>query len=151
VLPEDPRRRLLECSALDVRWMDEVDASRGVLVTAQGLFMYLEPNDVHRLVHACAERFPRGALVFDAVPRWFVRATQRGLLLTSGGLPAPPMHWALDGAERRRLRAHPRLAELRDLRLPRGRGAAYGYVLPALSTIPTFRRRLLTIVLARFR
>jgi O-methyltransferase involved in polyketide biosynthesis len=32
--------------------------------------MYLEPPEVHRLIATCAERFPKGALLFDAVPPW---------------------------------------------------------------------------------
>ena len=39
--PPPTRPRLLACSALDERWIDEVDPARGVLVTAQGLLMYL--------------------------------------------------------------------------------------------------------------
>jgi O-methyltransferase involved in polyketide biosynthesis len=58
LLPRSPRRRSLACSALDERWMDELDASRGLLVTAQGLLMYLERADVHGLIAACAQRLP---------------------------------------------------------------------------------------------
>ena len=50
LLPPPQRQRLLACSALDERWIDEVDLARGVLVTAQGLFMYLPPDDVRRLI-----------------------------------------------------------------------------------------------------
>jgi O-methyltransferase involved in polyketide biosynthesis len=69
LLPESPRQRTLACSALDERWMEDVDTSRGVLVTVQGLLMYLRPSEVHRLIAACARRLPGGALLFDAVPR----------------------------------------------------------------------------------
>ena len=49
-LPSSPRRRQLDVSALDEAWMDEVDTSRGVLLTAQGLLMYLQRSEVHGLV-----------------------------------------------------------------------------------------------------
>jgi O-methyltransferase involved in polyketide biosynthesis len=67
-LPASPRRRSWAGSALDAGWMDEVDGRRGVLITAQGLLMYFSREATHRLVSACARRFPGGALVFDAVP-----------------------------------------------------------------------------------
>ena len=39
--------------------MDEVDPSRGLLITAQGLLMYFDFDDVERLVAACAAPVPR--------------------------------------------------------------------------------------------
>ena len=48
LLPPGERQRILACSALDARWMDDLDRKRGVLVTAQGLLMYLEPDEARR-------------------------------------------------------------------------------------------------------
>ena len=48
LLGEEPRRRAIACDAFDERWMDEVDRSRGVLLTAQGLLPYFERGRVHR-------------------------------------------------------------------------------------------------------
>jgi hypothetical protein len=62
----------------------------------------------------------------------------------------PPWHWSLDRDEERRLRALPGVAELRPLRLPRGRGAVHGYVLPLATMLPPVRRLLLTVLLVRF-
>jgi O-methyltransferase involved in polyketide biosynthesis len=147
LLPHEPRARAIACSAVDPRWLDEVDASRGVLVTAQGLLMYLFPDEVHGLVARIAARFPGGALVLDAVPTWLARRTQRE---DAEGYRPPPWHWSLDRDEERRLRALPGVAELRPLRLPRGRGAVHGHVLPLATMLPPVRRLLLTVLLARF-
>src|SRR5690349_23305140 len=66
LLPDDPRRRrTVAGSALDEGWLDEVDAQRAVLVTAQGLLMYFERTDVHALIARCAARLPGAELVFD--------------------------------------------------------------------------------------
>ena len=54
--------------------MDEVDRSRGVLLTAQGLLMYFTRDQVYGLIDACRKRFPGGGLIFDAIPRWLSRA-----------------------------------------------------------------------------
>jgi O-methyltransferase involved in polyketide biosynthesis len=151
LLPDEPRRRSVACSALDERWMDEVDASRGVLVTAQGLLMYFEQADVHRLIAACADRFPGGALLFDAIPRWLSAASRRGGVKAGSGYRPPPWLWGIDAAEERRLaELHPNIAELHALRLPRGRGVLYGFVLPLLTRMPAVRRRMLTVYGMRF-
>jgi O-methyltransferase involved in polyketide biosynthesis len=150
LLPEAPRRHTLACSALDESWMDAVDASRGVLVTAQGLLMYLDPGDVHRLIAGVARRFRGTGLLFDTIPRWWSERTisERGMV-GPGGYRSPPMPWHLDPAEQPALLArHPELAEVRDLRLPRGRGLFWGRLAPLLIRAPVGRRMRPAIVLA---
>ncbi len=62
LLPASDRLRHLAQSALDHSWMDQVDATNGVLITAEGLFQYLEREAVFDLISACAIRFPGGQL-----------------------------------------------------------------------------------------
>ncbi|MCO6009389.1 class I SAM-dependent methyltransferase [Actinoallomurus purpureus] len=140
LLPDDPpRRRTLACSALDEEWMRHVDPAEGLLLSAQGLLMYFEPDQVHRLIAGCAERFPGVTMVFDGVPPWFSRRTLDGRMKTAQGYQAPPMPWAVDGAEKARIRALPNVTELRDLRAPRGRGPLYGAVFPLLNRFRAVR------------
>ncbi|KOV60424.1 class I SAM-dependent methyltransferase [Streptomyces sp. MMG1121] len=152
LLPDEERRRTLAKSALDLSWRDEVDASQGVLVTAQGLLMYLRPAEVQGLIAGCAEGFPGGTLVFDAVPRWFSERTMRGEMKTAQGYVTPPMPWALDAGELQKVRtAHPAITEVRELPLPRGRGPYYGAVWPVLRRLPGARNLRPTMtVMARF-
>jgi O-methyltransferase involved in polyketide biosynthesis len=132
LLPADQRQTVIARSAFDLAWTDEVDAARGVLVTAQGLFMYFELDEVVRVVDTCAHRLPGGTLVFDTVPRWLSEASRKGNVRQRGYQP-PPWLWGIDRDKRRRLRAEP-------LRLERGRGW-FGALAPILP--PTiFRRRL---------
>jgi O-methyltransferase involved in polyketide biosynthesis len=149
LVPESPRVDALACSALDTRWLDGVDASRGTLVTAQGLLMYLERDAVHRLLGTIAARLPGQALVFDVVPRWLSERSRSGALAT-GGYEAPPWLWGLDRAERRRLAALPGIACLRQLTLPRGRGVAHGALLPLAGRLPGVRALLLSVLRADF-
>lgn len=142
--PESPRQRLLPGSALDESWLAEVDPGDGVLVTAQGLLMYFQPEEVHRLVAACAQRLPGGTLVFDGAPPWFSARTLRGRMRTAQGYQTPPMPWALDAAELARLRALPHVAGLAELRPPPGRGTLYGGLFPLLNHLPAIRRLGLT-------
>jgi hypothetical protein len=112
--------------------------------------MYLAPSDVHRLVARCAVRFRPGALVLDAVPRWLADRSRRGGLRTEAGYAPPAWTWGLDRDEERRLRALAHVASLTPLRPPHGRGLVHGFVLPLATRVPAVRRRLLSILVARF-
>jgi O-methyltransferase involved in polyketide biosynthesis len=139
LLPDDPpRRRTLPGSALDSAWMDEVDPAGGVLITAQGLLMYLRPAEVESLIAACAERFPGGILLFDAVPHRLAERSRRGTL--GNGYQPPPWQWSLDPGEHGTIKKfHPNIAEVRDLPLPRGRGilrlAHWAHLVPLIRTL----------------
>jgi O-methyltransferase involved in polyketide biosynthesis len=125
LLPQPERVRALDRSALDQAWMDEIDSSRGVLITAQGLLMYFQPDQVHGLIARCRERFPGAELVFDAIPRLVADRSQKGQLKTRSGYRPPPWLWGIDSKERRRMGA-------RRLRPPHGRGIVGAVVLPQL-------------------
>lgn len=151
----DDRRRVHAGSATDERWLDEVDPEPGVLVTAQGLLMYLPPVQVHRLISACAHRLPGGGMLFDAMPRWMTALTGRNgrsLLRPSRSvMPVPAMPWGLDHHALYRLRGlHSNIVEVRDLWVEPGRGRFFGSVLPRLNRIPLVRGVLPSIVLLRF-
>jgi O-methyltransferase involved in polyketide biosynthesis len=97
-LPASERCRHVQKSALDLSWLDEVDGSRGVFITAQGLFMYFEEHEVKRLFVAMFERFPGPdpgmEVMFDTIPRWFSRKAQKGFGKTKH-YRAPPMPWGI--------------------------------------------------------
>jgi O-methyltransferase involved in polyketide biosynthesis len=140
------RQRTITGSAFDPDWMDQVDATQGLLITAQGLLMYFPADQVHQLIARCAARFRGGDLILDGVPPWFSARTLRGEMRTGKGgaggqgYQAPPMPWALDVAEKQVLRGlDPNIAEVRDLRPPRGRGVLYGVLFPLLNRIAAVR------------
>lgn len=152
LLPDQDRLRTLACSALDQRWMDEVDPSRGVLVLAQGLLMYFTAEESMRLVASCARRFPGGRFLFDGMPRWLVSRQRNpqnpgnqekpgnrlGALLMRGrakdDYQLPPFRWGagVDELREKLLALDPRVARVRDVRFPRGRGFVFGVAYPLL-------------------
>ena len=144
------RNQLIAASVLDHAWTRAVPSGADVLVTAQGLLMYLAPGEVRELITFCADRFRPGAFVFDAVPRWLVERGRRGGLRTGSGYALPAWSWGIDENEERQLRALPHVASLSVLRPPRGRGLFHGWVLPLATRVPAVRRRLLSILVARF-
>ncbi len=136
LLPAAPRLRIVAASALDTAWLDELDLDRGVFVTAQGLLMYLEPEQVRGLLATCAERIGDGAVMFDAVGRALSERSRAGKLGRRNGYAPPPWTWGIDEDDRRFLRALPNVTALDRVRLPQGRGAAFRYVLPLVQRLP---------------
>jgi O-methyltransferase involved in polyketide biosynthesis len=145
LLPAGDRQRVFAGSALDPAWADLVEPP--VLVTAQGLLMYLTPADVRWLIALCARRFPGGRLVFDAVPPWLARLVNRG----TAGYKPPPLRWTLRPDELDDLAAiDPAIAEVREVTPPAGRGLV-GYVVPRWRRIPWLRRHRPMVVAVSFR
>ncbi|MFV8050166.1 class I SAM-dependent methyltransferase [Mycobacterium sp. 48b] len=126
LLPSDDRIVALAQSALDRSWMDRVDATDGVFITAEGLLMYLEPEEVRSLIADCAARFPGGQMMFDSIPHWASRRTIKGLRLSNRYI-APPMPFALTADEGLAMAgtgpgAIPGVRSARDVALQPGRG-----------------------------
>jgi hypothetical protein len=66
--PASPRVSTRAQSALDYSWMESVDPSGGVFITAEGLLVYLQPEQPPGLIAQCARRFPGGQMLFDLPP-----------------------------------------------------------------------------------
>jgi O-methyltransferase involved in polyketide biosynthesis len=150
-MPDTDRHKNFACSALDFRWLDEVDASRGVFITAAGLLYYFEEADVARLIGACADRFRGSEMMFDTVPRWLSRRTLRGLNRTKT-YRVPPMPWGIDGNELLRIKSfHENVVELREVGFPNGRGLFFGVIAPWLERLPILRDKRPAMVVVRFK
>lgn len=122
LLPASDRLHHLAQSALDHSWMDRVDTSNGVLITAEGLFQYLQPDTVFDLIAACAARFPGGQLVFDSVPRFLSWYSQRRGIRLSSHYTAPPMPFSFTADRYDELRSIPGILAVHELEMPAGRG-----------------------------
>ena len=135
------RCRHLGKSALDLRWMDEVDTSHGVFVTAQGLFMYLDETEVKHLLIAIFNQFSGVELMFDVIPRWFSQKTMRanGWYKTKS-YRMPAMPWGVNNSEVDALLRtwSPKIKEVRHLPYYRIRGLMLSMLLQ-LSRLPPFK------------
>ena len=92
----DERHRHVPLSALDPAWIAEIPEDRPVFVTAQGLFMYLQPEALAELLQRLAERRPATHLAFDHIPEWFSTKSlsEQGLQKTAH-YRLPPMPWGV--------------------------------------------------------
>ena len=132
LLPSSPRITNLAQSALDYSWMDHVDATDGVFITAEGLLMYLQPDDAMDLITRCAERFGGGRMFFDLPPTIVKKVAPRGMR-ASKAYRVPPMPFSLSIDQLRALvGTMPGLTAVRDVPMPRGRGFFFATVFPAL-------------------
>jgi O-methyltransferase involved in polyketide biosynthesis len=150
LLPPDDRIVPLAQSALDRSWMDRVDGTDGVFITAEGLLMYLEPDDALGLIRDCAARFPGGQMMFDSIPRWLSRRTLKGLKLSDRYL-TPPMPFSLSADEGLALaRQVPGVRAAHDVALPPGRGIFKVAAWPGLDRIGFHHRNRPSITLLEF-
>ena len=140
LLPSSERLHYRAQSALDYSWMDAVDDSNGVLITAEGLFQYLEREPVVELIAACAKRFPGGELVFDSVPRFLSVYSQRRGIKLSKHYTAPPMPFWFTANQYDELRALAGVRTVRELAMRRGRGRILGWAAPLVYRLPGLDR-----------
>jgi O-methyltransferase involved in polyketide biosynthesis len=126
LLPPSPRVSVCAQSALDYSWIDAVDTSDGVFITAEGLLMYLQPEHAMGLIAECAKRFPGGQMVFDLPPAWFSKVSRWGGLRTSLRYKIPPMPFSLSVEQAADLvNTVPGIRAVSDLKFPRGRGTIF--------------------------
>jgi O-methyltransferase involved in polyketide biosynthesis len=139
LLPTSPRVSVCAQSALEYSWMDAVDPSGGVFVTAEGLLMYLQPERAMELIAQCAIRFPGGRMMFDLPPAWFVKVSQRGMR-TSRRYKGPPLPFGLSAAQAADLvDSVPGVRAVHQLRLPPGRGRVFNAAVSIIYRIRLFK------------
>jgi O-methyltransferase involved in polyketide biosynthesis len=131
LLPSSPRITTFAQSALDYSWMDAVDTSNGVLITAEGLLMYLQPDEAMGLITECAKRFPGAQMIFDLPPVLVKKFAKKGLK-SSKEYRVPPMPFSLTPNQLADLaNTVPGIRAVHDLPMPKGRGFLFGKVYPA--------------------
>jgi O-methyltransferase involved in polyketide biosynthesis len=66
ILPAGEREQNIGCDLNDFTWMDKIDAAKGAVFFAAGVFYYFKTEDVKKLFRTMAERFPGAVLAFDS-------------------------------------------------------------------------------------
>lgn len=138
LLPPSDRVELCAQSALDFSWMDRADTDHGVFVTAEGLLMYLQPDEALALITECAGRFPGGQMMFDLPPSGFAALSRRGMR-TSLRYRVPPMPFSLSASEAADLvNSVPGIRAVHDLPHAEGRGKVFNAALWTVQRLPLF-------------
>lgn len=94
LLPRQSNTLSVACSALDTDWIEAVPRGSRPFISAAGLLMYFEREQVMRLLADIADRLPNATLFFDTIPPFFSRKTLRGLKVTPN-YTAPSMPWGV--------------------------------------------------------
>jgi O-methyltransferase involved in polyketide biosynthesis len=130
LLPPSPRITNLAQSALDYSWIDRIDGTDGVFITAEGLLMYLQPDQSMGLITECAKRFPGGQMFFDLPPTIIKKVAPNGIR-ASKNYRVPPMPFSLSINELSALvGSMPGLTAVHDIPMPKGRGFIFNTVFP---------------------
>jgi O-methyltransferase involved in polyketide biosynthesis len=138
LLPISPRASSCAQSALDYSWMELVDRSGGVFITAEGLLMYLQPEQALELIAQCAKKFPGGQMLFDLPPAWVAKVRRSGIR-TSRAYKSPPVPFRLSLKQAADLvNTVPGIRAVRDVRVPPGRGRVFNAALSIM-----YRKRFL--------
>jgi len=140
LLPSSPRITNLAQSALDYSWMNELAASNGVFITAEGLLMYLQPEDAMGLITHCAKRFPGGQMIFDLPPVLVKKLAPKGMR-ASRRYRVPPMPFSMSVSQLADLvNTVPGIRAVRDLPMPKGRGLVFHTLFPAFWELPPIKQ-----------
>jgi O-methyltransferase involved in polyketide biosynthesis len=138
LLPTSDRVRMCAQSALDFSWMDRVDTEHGVFITAEGVMMYLQPEEAMALMTECAKRFPNGQMMFDLPPSGFAAMSRRGMRI-SLRYRVPPMPFSLSVSEAANLvNTVPGVRAVHDLPHAAGRGKVLNTALWTVQRLPLF-------------
>lgn len=96
IQPDDQHKHIA-LSALDRQWFDLVPKEQPIFITAQGLFMYFNEDEVKSLIQDIANTFKSGYLMFDTIPTWFSNKTCSGEgWKKTASYTVPPMPWGVN-------------------------------------------------------
>ncbi len=152
LLPDGARQSSHRGSALDLDWLDRLDPTDPILVTAQGLLPYFQRDEVHDLIAGIAERLPGSLLVFDVVPETMLNLVRHGAG-RERDLAVELWTWLFNPGERAAIRAIPGVEELRDLAPPLTSGVT-SLAIAAIGRLPQRLRYsvpVFAVLQARFR
>jgi O-methyltransferase involved in polyketide biosynthesis len=93
ILEDQLGYEVIDKSVTDTSWIDRVtvNGNTGFLLLAEGLFPWIPPQDVARLLKGIEERFLRSQLVLDTVPQAWTRGLWKSLMRLHARI-----EWGLD-------------------------------------------------------
>ena len=149
LLPTNDRHLHIAADATTLTWVDSVPRDRPCFVVAQGLLMYLEPEQVQRILVGIAARLPGAGMMFDTVPPWLLAWTRLGLPVAPR-YRAPRMAWGTSIGRLDTLRDWvPTLREISTIEYAYPHGLRR-YLLRSLRRSPGLRLAMPAIVKIRF-
>jgi len=84
ILPTKQRETNIAADLCDHRWFEQIDARKGAIFFASGVFYYIDKYKVRELFAAMSQRFPEAVLVFDSCNRIGARMMTKTWLKEAG-------------------------------------------------------------------
>jgi len=136
---DSSRYCMTAASLSDEGWLDPIPRDTPAAIVAEGVFEYMQVDEVRALLHRLTSHFPEGQVIFDCLSSFAVKSGRRELATKTGAAHS----WAVDDI-REIDTLDPRLRRLDNLSLLRTRyrrelSWRYRLLLTAASLVPRFR------------
>lgn len=73
LIKTNPRVKNIASSAMDFKWIDQIDDKENVLIIAEGFLMYLDEDEVKELFDKISESFTNTELLIELMAEWMVK------------------------------------------------------------------------------
>lgn len=105
LFPERDNYRTIASSVTDPAWLRQIPDNQPTLVVAEGLTMYLRPEQGHELFRRITDHFARGVIALDT-HNWLARRLMNKKLTRGRG--GTLLHWGIDNSSELE-RANPKM------------------------------------------
>ena len=93
IFPGRDNYHMIDCSVTAPEWLHQIRPDLPTLIVAQGLTMYLQPDEGHALFRRVTDHFDSGIVVLDTHNSYAVRRQNKMVTPLFGAT----MHWAING------------------------------------------------------
>lgn len=100
LLPPRDREQNVACDLNDFTWFDHVDASKGAVFIAAGVFYYFKKEEIKTLLCAMAKRFPGAVIAFDACNAMGVKGMMKTIVKDTAGIRDVSANFSLKDASK---------------------------------------------------
>ena len=73
---QNKKYKMIGCSVMDYKWLNEIETNDNILIVAEGLLMYLSEEEVRKLIHQIENKFQEVHLLFDSYSKKGVKASK---------------------------------------------------------------------------
>lgn len=73
---EDSSHKMIGCSVMDFKWLDQIEDNDHIMVVVEGLTMYLSEEEIKNLISRIHERYGNVYLLFDAYTKKGVKGSK---------------------------------------------------------------------------
>jgi O-methyltransferase involved in polyketide biosynthesis len=93
IYPQHNGYRMIGSSVTNLGWLSEVPRNLPTLMVAEGLTMYLAPEDGESLLREIVESFPSGEMMFDCYSKIGIKLQKANPMVRRAGAT---LHWGID-------------------------------------------------------